>query len=93
MADWFASGRIVDLVLLLVAVEIAALPWLLQRLGSRLSVYQLLPNIIAGIALMLALRASLVDAAWPWISTALLVALAAHLGDLALRLRERSPGQ
>ena len=93
MADWFASGRIVDLVLLLVAVEIGALPWLLRRLGSEVRLVQLLPNIVAGIALMLALRASLVGATWPWISIAMLVALAAHLADLALRLCQRGPGR
>ncbi len=87
MADWFASGRVIDLVLALVALEIIVLPWLLRKLGSRLSLTQLLPNIVAGMALMLALRASLAGAAWTWIALAMLAALLAHLIDLSLRLR------
>ena len=88
MADWFASGRVIDLVLILVALEVAALPWLLRRLNSSVQLSQLLPNIIAGIALMLALRLSLTDAAWIWISMAMLIALCAHVTDLTLRIRE-----
>ncbi len=87
MADWFASGRVIDLVLLLVLLEILALPWLLRKFGSSLSVARLLPNITAGIALMLALRASLAGAPWMWMALALLAALAAHLTDLAMRIR------
>lgn len=87
MADWFASGRIIDLVLALVALEIAALPWLLKLFNSSVQLSQLLPNIIAGAALMLALRFSLTDAPWIWISLAMLVALGAHLLDLILRIR------
>lgn len=86
MSDWFASGRVIDLVLALVVLEVIALPWLLRKLGSPLGLLPLLPNILAGVALMLALRASLVDASWQWIALALLAALAAHLTDLGLRL-------
>ncbi len=86
MADWFASGRVIDLVLALVALEVLVLFWLLPRLASPLRLTALLPNILAGVALMLALRASLVGAPWHWIALALLAALAAHLTDLGLRI-------
>ena len=90
MADWFASGRIIDLVLALVVLEVAALPWLLKGLNSSIKLSQLLPNIVAGMALMLALRFSLTDASWTWIALAMLLALAAHLTDLTLRIRAGS---
>ena len=90
MADLFTSGRIVDLVLLMVALEVACLPWLLNRLGSALKAWTLVPNIAAGAALLLALRLSLTDAPWPWIGAAMFSALLAHLYDLQRRL---SPGR
>lgn len=87
MADWFASGRVIDLVLLLVLLEIAALPWLLKHLGSPLGITQLLPNIVAGMTLMLAIRVSLTGGNWHWVALCMLGALGAHLLDLGLRLR------
>jgi hypothetical protein len=87
LAELFQSGRIIDLILLLVAAEIAALPWLLRRLGSTLTLTPLLPNILAGAALMLAVRMGLTGAHWIWIAAALGAALIAHLADLSLRLR------
>ena len=87
MAELFHSGRIIDVILLLVVLEIAALPWILRRLGSRLTLYRLLPNILAGAALMLALRMGLTGAHWTWIAATLIAALMAHLADFWLRLR------
>ena len=86
MAELFESGRIVDLVLLLVVLEVAALPWLLQRLGSSLRLAQLLPNIAAGAALFIALRLAISGAAWHWIAAAMIAALLAHLYDLNQRI-------
>ena len=87
MGELFASGRIIDIVLALVAIEVAALPWILKRLGSPVALKSLLPNIAAGAALMLALRFSLTGFAWPWIAGAMSAALAAHLYDLRQRLQ------
>ncbi len=86
MGELFASGRIVDLVLLMVALEVAALPWLLKRTGSAARLSDLIPNIAAGAALLLALRLSLADAAWQWIGAAMFAALLAHLYDLTRRV-------
>ena len=84
MAALFDSGRIIDLILLLILAECLLLAvW--RRKGLRLG--ELLPNILSGAALMLALRCALVDADWAWVSLSLLAALLAHLVDLALRLR------
>jgi hypothetical protein len=41
--------------------------------------------LLPGAFLLLALRAALADAAWPWVPAALTAALVAHLIDLASR--------
>ena len=82
LAELFQSGRIIDLILMLVALEVCALPWLLRRRGTALRTRDLLPNITAGIALMLAVRLSLTGENWQWIAAA----LGAHLLDLWMRL-------
>lgn len=84
IAAWVESGRIVDLILLLVALEALWLAWWLRRRGG---VLRLLPNLVAGACLLLALRAGLTGAGGAWLGAALLCAFAAHLADLAIRLR------
>ena len=85
--DLFATGRIVDLILVLVAVEGMAL-WLWhRRTGRGLPLPDLLGCLLPGACVFLALRLALVDTPWPWIALCLIAALAAHLADLARRLR------
>ncbi len=79
MADLFASGRIVDAILLLTALEAGALLLLRRR--------DLLATLLAGAALLAALRLALAGAEWTWVALALLAALIAHLFDLARRWR------
>lgn len=87
MAALFAGGLIVDLILLLVAAECVAL-WLYRRLTGRgPGLRALLPTILAGVGLMLALRAALAGDDWTRIAAPLALALLAHLWDLALRWR------
>ncbi|MDP4003787.1 hypothetical protein [Methylobacterium sp. NEAU K] len=81
----FASGRIVDGILALVAVEALLLAWLCRRAGLPLTA--LLANLASGAALMLALRAALVGAAWTSVAAWMLAGLFAHLADLGLRFR------
>lgn len=84
MAALFDSGRIIDLILLFILVECVFLAvW--RRPALRL--VELLPNILSGAALMLAVRCALVGARWEWVALSLLGALLAHLADLGLRLR------
>ncbi len=90
MEDLFASGRIIDLILLFILAEIALLPLVLKTLNSSTRLSSLLPNIAAGAALMLAVRLSLVDSHWQWIGGALFIALIAHLLELYLRCRPRA---
>jgi hypothetical protein len=81
----FASGRIVTLILVAVAIEAAVLLWLLRHAG-RLA-FGVAANLAAGACLLLAVRSALVGA--PWQATALWIALSlpAHVLDLWLRLR------
>ena len=85
MAGLFASGRIIDVILALVALEALLLAWLGRRGGLPLPA--LLANLASGGALMLALRAALVGSGWIVIAGWLLAGLVAHLADLRLRFR------
>lgn len=85
LAAAFASGRIVDGILLLVACEALVLAWIGRRRGLPLP--SLLANLASGAALMLALRAALVGAGWAAVAGWMLAGLLAHLADLGLRFR------
>ena len=87
MSDLFASGRVVDFVLVLMAVEGALLVWHRRRTGRGVPSAELAAFLVAGACLMLALRGALVGASWGWIAAAMAGAGAAHLADLALRWR------
>jgi hypothetical protein len=72
------SPMLIDLVILFTLVEAGVLLF-----WRRPVVAMLLP----GICLLLALRAALAGAAWPWVPVALTAALVAHLWDVRLRWR------
>lgn len=80
------SGRIVDIMLVMVALEIVLLGTLRRGHADGVSMLALLINIGAGGSLMLALRGSLVGSGWLWISACLLAALLLHIADLYMRL-------
>lgn len=84
-ASLFASGRIIDAVLLLMLLEGALLLGLRARTGRGVAPKTLLTNLAAGAALMLALRAALTGAPWTTTAAFLAAALAAHLADLFVR--------
>lgn len=73
--------RLVELVLL---VSLLELLWLLLRAGPALR-RQLLPNLLAGLSLSLALRLALGEAGLAWIAACLAAAGIAHLQDLRVR--------
>jgi hypothetical protein len=94
MEALFASGLIADLALLLLAAE-AALLWLLRRLTGRGPRFaDIAWFLLAGGALLVALRVALSGGWWGWIGVALLAALAAHGVDLRRRWHggDRAPG-
>jgi len=85
MQQFVVSGRIVDLILFVVVLESVVIGYIRARHRSGIEWRALLPNLLAGAALLLALRAAITDAAWPWISTWLAVAGLAHVADLRTR--------
>jgi hypothetical protein len=85
MSEFVASGRIVDLVLAVVAIEAALLFALRRRLGRGPRPADILAMLLPGVCLMLALRAALTGAWWGAIAVALAAAFLAHLADLSRR--------
>ena len=64
MAELFASGRLVDLILVIVAIEAAVLVIDWRSSGRGVAPGDLLPSLCAGAFLLLALRLSLGGAGW-----------------------------
>ena len=87
MAELFASGRIIDLILLLVVVEGIVFFFYRQRTGRGPATADLLSTLLAGGCLLLALRSALTGAAWGWIALCLVAALLAHISDIWGRWR------
>lgn len=87
VVELFASGRIVDLILLFIGLELALLTLLHRWRGMGVPPMELLGHLASGAALLLALRSALVGAAWIWTAAWLAAALVAHLIDLARRWR------
>lgn len=87
MAELFASGHLIDLILGLVLVEAIALTLLHRLTGKGVAPRDLVGLLLAGAFLLVALRAALTGAGWVWIGLWLALALMAHFADLALRWR------
>lgn len=85
LRDLILSGRIVDIMLALVALEVVVLLLVRRRHGAVAPLTPLLANVGAGVALMVALRFALTDSTWLSISVCLLAALVFHGADVALR--------
>ena len=87
MTEFLASARVVDLVLAIVFLELTgiSLYWRVTRRG--IAPTRLLPNLLAGAALLLALRLALSDFAWPWYTACLAMAGIANAADLRQRWR------
>jgi hypothetical protein len=81
------SPHLIDLVLAFTILEAAALVLWRRRCGRGLAPRTIAAMLLPGVALMLALRAALAGAAWPFMPALLLTALLAHLADLWARWR------
>ncbi len=79
MDELFASGRAVDIVLIVLAVEAI---WL--KLRSNLWA-DIIPALLPAVLMMIALRAALTGMAWPFVSLPLALAFPIHLYDLKRR--------
>lgn len=85
MRDLFASGHVVDLILVLVFLEAVFIAIYRGKTGRGVRLREVTASLLVGVFLLLALRCALVDERWPWIATWLLAALIAHLADLSGR--------
>lgn len=83
----FAGAHVVDLILLLIGAEAALLYAFKRWHAARASFAPFAWTLASGASLLLALRASLVSAAWFWIAVCLVAALITHLLDLSQRWR------
>lgn len=87
----FASGRSVDIVLLVIVIELL---WMVTRGGWR--VRDALLRLGPGALMLIALRSALIGLQWPWIALPLLLSFPVHLADLAWSTAARRsvpPGQ
>jgi hypothetical protein len=85
VGEFFASGRVVDLILGLMLLEGLALSVVWRRRGRGVPPLALWVNLAAGGAMLLAVRAALIGASWVWVWIPLLLALFLHLADLGVR--------
>ncbi len=85
MQEFFSSGRVVDLVLLVMVIEAIVLGLHHRRTGRGIAFVDMLANLASGFCLLLALRAALGGMSWPWIGAALTASFAGHLLDVSRR--------
>jgi hypothetical protein len=85
LEELFRSGRIVDLILVLVGVEALLLGCYHRVTGCGPAPVDLLSNLLSGALLLLAVRLALAQAWWGWLALVLLLSLLAHLLDLYRR--------
>ncbi len=87
MTDFVSGAHAVDLVLAIVAIEVVAITLYWHARGRGIAPALLLPNLLAGALLLLALRLSLSGYSWPWYTACLALAGVANVADLRQRWR------
>jgi len=87
LAVRFGDGSLLLGIVVLIALEGLFIAWLERRGRSPLRLREVLGNLVSGAALMLAVRAALLDEPWTNVAAWLLFALLAHLTDLLVRWR------
>jgi len=83
LATLFATGHVVDFILVLIVIEFVALSAYFRRFVWR----EFAGNLLSGICLLLALRAALGGAGFPVVGLWLFLGFLFHLSDLAERIR------
>ena len=84
MAEIFRSPHLIDVI---VGFAILEGVWLAVARRRTVRPIAIALMLLPGVLLMLALRAALADAAWPWVPAALAASLVAHMADLRERWR------
>ncbi|MFY9628748.1 MAG: hypothetical protein WAK03_11460 [Methylocystis sp.] len=85
MDEFIRSGRAIDWILILIALEALAVLGYRTFTGRGPAPYAFISNIVAGASLLVAMRIALAGASWVWIGFSLMAAFIAHLADLATR--------
>ena len=88
LRELITTGRIVDIVLVVMTVELLVSTFVAKRRGIAIDLPGLAFNIGAGGSLALALRASLTGAGWQWIAGWLVCSLVFHILDTGRRWQQ-----
>jgi hypothetical protein len=88
MAELFASGRLIDIILIIVVIEATVFFMMWRRSGRGIAPLDLLPNLCAGAFLLLAMRVTLAGGGWMIACGCLSAAGVAHLIDVYRRWRK-----
>jgi hypothetical protein len=91
LQELVTSGRIVDIMIAFVIIEVVVLLVYRRVRGRGVAPYSLLVNIGAGGSLMLALRAVMSDASWAAVAACLVSSLVFHSLDIVDRWQARTP--
>jgi hypothetical protein len=85
MEEFFRSGLVADVILVVMVAEALLLLVYRKVSGRGPAAADLITMLLAGACLVLALRAVLTGAQWPLVAVCLIAALFAHLLDLYRR--------
>ena len=86
----YYNGEAIDLILLILILEFAALSWRNRGESLRSSMIDQLFALAPGACLLLALRAALTGASWAWVAAWVTLSLPLHVGDIWRRGGPRS---
>ena len=92
LEDLITSGRIVDIALTFLVVEVIAIFAVRRLTGGGVPMPSLLINAGAGGSLMLALRAALTGPVWQTVAAFLVLALVFHVADVGRRWQPPATG-
>jgi uncharacterized membrane protein YhaH (DUF805 family) len=87
LAEGFASGRVIDALMVLLAVEGLILIAVRRHRGLGSAAWMAALIVVPGLLLMLAVKLALINADWRLIAVTLAAAGAVHAADVAHRLR------
>ncbi len=90
MNELLTSGRVVDVALVVLVLELVGLFVWHRRSGRGLNPIDLIGHLLAGACLLLALRAYATGADYRWTLLFLTASFPAHLFDLTRRARGRA---
>ncbi|MEO0315091.1 MAG: hypothetical protein RI928_1547 [Pseudomonadota bacterium] len=82
MREIFSGTLLIDIVIAVTVIEWVLLTWWHRRTGRGIPMSELRATLMAGLYLMLALRASMVSAPWYLVALLLLAAGLSHAADL-----------